>query len=357
MAPERIQPVAWYQGKVRLLDQTALPAATRYVELSDWRDVAAAIGTMIVRGAPAIGCAAALGLALGAHGITTPHRAEFLLELHSIGDGLRATRPTAVNLAWAIDRLLGVAASTPGGPATLKAALLAAATGMLDEDIATNRRLGAHGAALLPEQARVLTHCNAGALATAGYGTALGVIRAAWERGKHIEVFADETRPRLQGMKLTAWELKQDGIPVTVIADNMAAVLMREGQVDCVIVGADRLAANGDTANKIGTYGLAVQAHFHGVPFYVAAPLSTIDFALPDGSHIPIEARDASEMTHLEDLRLAPEGVPVWNPAFDVTPAHLIAAIITENGIARPPFTDSLRALYLEPRINTNEHA
>ncbi|MBV9865469.1 MAG: S-methyl-5-thioribose-1-phosphate isomerase [Abitibacteriaceae bacterium] len=342
---ELLQPVAWHKGKVRLLDQTLLPGEVRYVELDNWREVVTAIRTMIVRGAPAIGCTAALGLALGAQGIETTDCTEFLTQLGIIADALRGARPTAVNLFWAIDRVWGVAAQHQGSSTEMKAAILAEATAMVEADIATNRCLGLHGASLLPEQATVLTHCNAGALATAGYGTALGVIRAAREEGKQIEVFADETRPRLQGMKLTAWELQQDGIPVTIIADNMAAVLMREGQVDCVVVGADRIAANGDTANKIGTYGLAVQAHFHNVPFYVAAPLSTVDFALPDGSHIPIEERDSTEMTHIENTRLAPDGVPVWNPAFDVTPAHLITAIITEQGIARMPYTNSLAAL------------
>lgn len=340
-----LQPVAWHNGKLRLLDQTLLPREVRYVELDDWRAVVTAIRTMIVRGAPAIGCTAALGLALGAQSIDATDHAGFFSQLRIIANALRGARPTAVNLFWAIDRVWDVAAQHEGSVAEIKAAMLATATQMVEADIATNRCLGLHGASLLPEQARVLTHCNAGALATAGYGTALGVIRAAREEGKQVEVFADETRPRLQGMKLTAWELQQDGIPVTVIADNMAAVLMREGKVDCVVVGADRIAANGDTANKIGTYGLAVQAHFHRVPFYVAAPLSTVDFALPDGSRIPIEERNDEEMTHIENTRIAPDGVRVWNPAFDVTPAHLITAIITEQGIARLPYTNSLDAL------------
>jgi methylthioribose-1-phosphate isomerase len=340
-----LQTVAWANGKVRLIDQTILPEALRYVELAAWRDVVEAIRTMVVRGAPAIGCTAALGFAMGAREIATDERTQFLTELGDMADAFKSARPTAVNLGWAIDRLLNVAQRQEGSTQNIKDALLTEALAMLDEDISVNRCLGKYGAELLPAQAAVLTHCNAGALATVGYGTALGVIRAAVEQGKHVRVFADETRPRFQGMKLTAWELQRDGIPVTVIADNMAAVLMREEKLDCVIVGADRIAANGDTANKIGTYAVAVLALHHGIPFYVAAPLSTVDFTLPDGSHIPIEERDAGEMTQIENVHLAPDGVPVWNPAFDVTPAKFISAIITEAGIARPPFGESLAHL------------
>ena len=337
--------VAWHDNKVRLIDQTALPAELRYVDLADWREVVAAIADMIVRGAPAIGCTAALGFAMGAQSIAATDRTEFLRELSAMADCFREARPTAVNLAWAIDRLQGLAQTGGNDAAQIQHALMAEALAMLDCDLETNRRLGRHGAALLPQKANVLTHCNAGALATCGYGTALGVIRAAVDAGKQIHVYADETRPRLQGMKLTAWELMQDGIPVTVIADNMAAVLLREGVIDCVVVGADRIAGNGDTANKIGTYGLAVQAKFHGVPFYVAAPLSTIDFSLPDGAGIPIEHRCDEEMTHIDGHRVAPEGVEVWNPAFDVTPAALVTAIITEAGVATAPFGESLGLL------------
>lgn len=338
-----LQTVVWEAGKVRLIDQTALPEKLQYVEYSDWREVAEAIRTMVVRGAPAIGCAAALGMALGARGIIADGRESFLKRVAGIADTFRASRPTAVNLFWAIDRILEAAEETEGNPVDLKDAMLVEALLMLDEDIEANRRLGRHGADLLPDTANVLTHCNAGALATVGYGTALGVIRSAVEAGKQVHVFADETRPRLQGMKLTAWELSQDNIPVTVIADNMAASLMRQGKVDCVIVGADRIASNGDTANKIGTYGLAVLAKHHNIPFYVAAPFSTIDMKLTSGVQIPIEQRETIEMTHIEGIRVAPDGVTVLNPAFDVTPAELITGFITEKGVIGPPFDSAPR--------------
>lgn len=337
--------VAWKGGRVRLIDQTALPERLSYVDLADWREVAQAIRTMVVRGAPAIGCAAALGMALGARGIIAESRDSFRKRMVQIADTFRAARPTAVNLFWAIDRMLAVVDRTPGNVVDIKDALITEALQMLQEDIEANRALGRHGAALLKDGDTVLTHCNAGALATVGYGTALGVVRAAIEDGKNIRVYADETRPRLQGMKLTAWELHQEGIPVTVIADNMAAVLMREAKIDAVVVGADRIAANGDTANKIGTYNVAVLAAFHQVPFYVAAPFSTIDMELPDGNRIPIEEREAVEMTHIEGIRIAPEDVPVWNPAFDITPNKLITAIITERGVVSPPFAQNLAAL------------
>jgi methylthioribose-1-phosphate isomerase len=337
-----LQTVAWTNGRVRLIDQTALPERLTYVEMSDWRDVAQAIRTMVVRGAPAIGCAAALGMALAARGIIAGNRSAFRKRLDQIAETFRASRPTAVNLFWAVDRMMAVIDSVDGNVVDAKDAMMVEALEMLAEDIRANRALGGYGADLLSDGDCVLTHCNAGALATVGYGTALGVIRAAVEAGKRVSVFADETRPRLQGMKLTAWELHQEGIPVTVIADNMAAVLMRDGRVDCVVVGADRIAANGDTANKIGTYGLAVSAHHHNVPFYVAAPLSTVDRDAADGRRIPIEEREAVEMTHIEGIRVAPEGVPVWNPAFDVTPADLVTAIITERGVVRPPYADNL---------------
>jgi methylthioribose-1-phosphate isomerase len=334
--------VDWKEGKLRLIDQTILPARLEYIDYDDWREVVEAIRIMVVRGAPAIGCTAALGMALGALSLETDDKAKFQWGMEEIAECFRGSRPTAVNLFWAIDRMMGLVGSSPVSVADVKAAMLKEAIAMLEEDIATNRAMGRNGAELLKSGDTVLTHCNAGALATVGFGTALGVIRAAVEAGKDIKVVADETRPRLQGMKLTAWELKQDNIPVTIIADNMAAVLMREGRINCVIVGADRIAANGDTANKIGTYNVAVLAHFHNVPFYVAAPFSTIDMSLPDGSLIPIEERGTVEMTHMDGVRISPEGVPVMNPAFDVTPNRLIAGIITEKGVIRAPFTENL---------------
>ena len=334
--------MSWVPGKVRLIDQTALPESLKYVELSDWREVVEAIRTMVVRGAPAIGCTAALGMALGARGIISDGRESFLKRIVSMADAFRASRPTAVNLFWAVDRMLAIAENMEGNTVDVKDAMLKEALKMLAEDIDINRRLGRFGAERMPDSANILTHCNAGALATVGYGTALGVVRAAVEDGKRIHVYADETRPRLQGMKLTAWELAQDGIPVTVIADNMAASLMRQGKIDVVIVGADRIAANGDTANKIGTYGVAVLAKHHGIPFYVAAPFSTIDMKLASGVQIPIEERDSIEMTHVDGVRIAPVGVEVLNPAFDVTPAELITGIITEQGVISAPYEVNL---------------
>jgi len=344
-----LQTVSWQSGKVRLIDQTALPENLKYVDMVDWREVAEAIRTMVVRGAPAIGCTAALGIALGARGIIADSREAFLKRIYGIADTFRAARPTAVNLFWAIDRMVQTAENTDGNPVDIKDALLTEALSMLAEDIAANRRMGAHGASLMPDSGNVLTHCNAGALATVGFGTALGVIRTAVEEGKRLHVYADETRPRLQGMKLTAWELARDNIPVTIIADNMAASLMRQGKIDCVIVGADRIAANGDTANKIGTYGLAVLAKHHNIPFYVAAPLSTVDMKLLSGIQIPIEQRETVEMTHIEGIRVAPEGVEVINPAFDITPGELITAIITEVGIINAPYETNLERFALPP--------
>ena len=338
--------VSWLPGKVRLIDQTALPERLSYVELSDWRDVVEAIRTMVVRGAPAIGCTAALGMALGARGIIADSRASFIKRLESMAEAFRASRPTAVNLFWAVDRMLALAETLEGNTVDIKDAMLKEALLMLEEDIEINQRMGRFGAELIPDVANILTHCNAGALATVGYGTALGVVRSAVADGKKIHVYADETRPRLQGMKLTAWELSQDGIPVTIIADNMAASLMRQGKIDVVIVGADRIAANGDAANKIGTYGVAVLAKHHHIPFYVAAPFSTIDMKLLSGVQIPIEERDPIEMTHMDGVRIAPEGVEVLNPAFDVTPGDLITGIITEQGVILPPYEENLfRAL------------
>jgi len=360
---EDIRPVEWVDGKVRLIDQTVLPAEFKTIEYTDYHDVADAIRTMIVRGAPAIGVTAALGMALGARQIDTSDPQEFMRRFEEIADEFRSTRPTAVNLFWAIDRMLQTAGRircnpSPALPATgrelppprcgegwggvaayagdIRRILEDEAVAILREDIEINRALGRNGAELLKDGWTVLTHCNAGALATAGYGTALGVIRAAVESGKRIEVIADETRPRLQGMKLTAWELARIGVPVTIITDNMAAWAMSRGMIDCVVVGADRIAANGDTANKIGTYGVAVLAKAHGIPFYVAAPISTVDFAIPDGSHIPIEEREECEVTHIAGIRIAPEGVCAWNPAFDVTPAGYVTAIITERGVIEP---------------------
>ena len=297
---------------------------------------------MVVRGAPAIGCTAALGMALGARGLIADSRASFIKRLESMAEAFRASRPTAVNLFWAVDRMLAIAGTLEGNTVDIKDAMLKEALLMLEEDIEINQRMGRFGAELIPDVANILTHCNAGALATVGYGTALGVVRSAVADGKKIHVYADETRPRLQGMKLTAWELSQDGIPVTIIADNMAASLMRQGKIDVVIVGADRIAANGDAANKIGTYGVAVLAKHHHIPFYVAAPFSTIDMKLLSGVQIPIEERDPIEMTHMDGVRIAPEGVEVLNPAFDVTPGDLITGIITEQGVILPPYEENL---------------
>jgi methylthioribose-1-phosphate isomerase len=340
-----LQTVDWVDGKLRLIDQTVLPRELAYLDYEDWREVANAITTMVVRGAPAIGCTAAFAMALGARSIQTEDWQTFRSEMKEIALVTRSARPTAVNLMWAVDRILRVIDRHQGSVEQAKWAAEDEAVAMLDEDLKVNRALGRNGAELLPEDSTVLTHCNAGALACVGFGTALGVVRAAVEAGKAVRVIADETRPRLQGMKLTAWELLQDGIPVTVIADNMAAVLMRDGKIDCVVVGADRIAANGDTANKIGTYNVAVLAKHHGVPFYVAAPFSTIDMTLPNGTGIPIEERDLLEVTHMDGVRIAPQDAPVWNPAFDVTPNDLITAIITEKGVVRAPFEEKLRAL------------
>jgi methylthioribose-1-phosphate isomerase len=335
--------VEYDRGIVRLIDQRRLPTEEVRLECRSYHEVAEAIKTLAVRGAPAIGVTAALGIALGAQAIEAQDFEGFWPAFRHICAVMAATRPTAVNLFWAIERMQACAHAHRHLPvAALKARLEAEARAILAEDIANNRRLGQHGQSLIPDQARVLTHCNAGALATAGYGTALGVIRAAVEQGKRVQVIADETRPVLQGARLTAWELLADGIPVTVIADNMAASLMRRGLIDLVIVGADRIAANGDVANKIGTYGLAVLAQAHGIPFYVAAPLSTIDASLPSGEHIPIEERPPAEVTHLGGQQIAPAGVEVLNPAFDVTPSPYVHAIITEVGVLRPPLQQSI---------------
>jgi methylthioribose-1-phosphate isomerase len=334
-----VYPVRWHNNRVLLIDQNRLPNEYTHVEISRVEDMATAISTMIVRGAPAIGVAAAYGMYLGAREISTTDRDEFLRELHEIGKTLKATRPTAVNLFWAIDRMEKTAANDAGSVAEIAEQLLIAAQKINAEDIETCQAIGKHGLAVLPsspEKLCLLTHCNAGALATAGYGTALGVVRSAWTEGRLARLYADETRPRLQGARLTSWECVQEGIPVTVIADSMAAHCMKQGLIDAVVVGADRIAANGDVANKIGTYNLAIVAKAHQIPFFVAAPLSTIDFSLPDGSLIPIEERHPAELYQIGETIVCPPGVEFYNPAFDVTPAHLIEAIITEFG-AFPP--------------------
>jgi methylthioribose-1-phosphate isomerase len=351
-----IETLKWTDSGVLFIDQTKLPTEEVWVTCPTYQGVADAIRNMIVRGAPAIGVAAAMGIALGARSLRVASTAEFRAAFDEICRVMGETRPTAVNLFWAIRRMqrrfeevsaeqaVAEQASSLSIP-LIQQALIDEALAIYTEDIATNRAMGANGAPLMPQAGGVLTHCNAGALATAGYGTALGVIRAAVEAGKSIHVFADETRPFLQGSRLTAWELMKDHIPVTLIADNMAGVMMAQGKIQAVIVGADRIAANGDTANKIGTYSVAILAKEHGIPMYIAAPFSTIDLETPDGSGIPIEQRAASEVTHIAGKQIAPTGVLVENPAFDVTPARYIRAIITERGVATAPFTDSLRKL------------
>jgi len=338
-----IRTIEWNGDAVVMLDQRRLPAEEVYVACRDYREVAEAIRTMVIRGAPAIGVAAAMGVALGVRQ-ADPSRLDE--EFEEICRTLAATRPTAVNLFWAIERMRRVYEGVRGGSfGAVQATLLETALRMREEDIQVNRLIGWNGAELLASGMTVLTHCNAGALATAGYGTALGVIRAAVAAGKKIEVFADETRPFLQGARLTAWELMKDGIPVTIITDNMAGHFLKSGRIGCVIVGADRIAANGDVANKIGTYSLAVLARENQVPFYVAAPISTIDLSLASGDEIPIEERPAEEVTHVFGVRVAPEGAAVRNPAFDVTPNRYVTAIITERGVARPPYAESLAGL------------
>ena len=344
-----IKTVEWTDEGVRMIDQRLLPTEEKYLMLRSCEEVADAIHQMVVRGAPAIGISAAMGIALGSMQSVGTSVADLEDDFDYFCDLMSKTRPTAVNLFWAIERMRDRfrRAKAAGADAeSIKAQLIEEAQAILREDIESNRALGRFGGELIPDGATVLTHCNAGALATAGdYGTALGVVRGARDMGKRVAVIADETRPFLQGARLTAWELHKDEIPVTVITDNMAGHVLKQGRVDCVVVGADRIAANGDTANKIGTYMVAVLARQHSVPFYVAAPVSTVDLSLPTGEQIPIEERDPREVTHIRHERLAPEGVPVRNPAFDVTPADLIAAIITDRGVARPPYTDSLRRL------------
>jgi len=334
-----ISPVRWAGDRLILLDQTVLPAEEVEREYRRWEDVADAIRTLVVRGAPAIGVTAAFGVALAARESRAQDWNGLLADLETAIKGLAATRPTAVNLFWALDRMQRIALAGRGLPLeAVRARLLAEAHAILEEDVAANRAIGDHGAALVPSGARVLTHCNAGALATAGYGTALGVIRSAHAQGKLALVWVDETRPVMQGSRLTAWECVRDAIPHRLIADVAAASVMARGDVDLVVTGADRIAANGDTANKIGTYALAVIAQHHHVPFYVAAPFSTIDLALASGDRIPIEERDAAEVRGMAGRVTAPADSPVFNPAFDVTPASLIAAIITERGVFRPPY-------------------
>jgi len=339
---------------VVMIDQRKLPAQEVYVRCKTAPEVARAIKTMVIRGAPAIGVAAAWGIAIGMRRSNATGTQKFAAELQKICDLMAATRPTAVNLFWAIERMrrvFGAAVQAGQSVDQVKDVLDREAQMIHDEDVASCRAMGAFGAGVVPADARILTHCNAGALATAGYGTALGVIRGAAEAGKSVAVFADETRPFMQGARLTAWELMRDGIDTTIITDNMSAALMGQGKVNFVVVGADRIAANGDTANKIGTYGVAVLAREHNIPFYVAAPLSTIDLRTVDGAHIPIEERSAREVTHVGSSQVAPAGAKIWNPAFDVTPHRFITGIITEKGIFKAPYTESLKSAFEQGRI------
>ena len=341
-----IRTIEWTDSAVVMLDQRLLPAQEVYVSCSDYREVAEAIRSMVIRGAPAIGIAAAMGVALGVNSADASTPEALDLHFQRVCKVMASTRPTAVNLFWAIERMKrSYERARPGGVEAVRSALIREALAMHAEDVDANRRMGRFGQELIPDGARILTHCNAGALATAGYGTALGVIRAAVEAGKTVRVWADETRPFLQGARLTAWELSQDGIPVTVITDNMAGHFMHLGRVDCVIVGADRIAANGDVANKIGTYSVAVLAKENNVPFFVAAPISTLDLSITDGSRIPIEERDPDEVRKIRDVAITSPGARVENPAFDVTPARYVSAIITDHGVARAPYSESLRRL------------
>jgi methylthioribose-1-phosphate isomerase len=346
MTASSIYPVTWQHDRVLLIDQTRLPGEFHHIQIANYQQMAEAIKTMIVRGAPAIGVAAAYGMYLGARDIYTEEVGEFLPLLENVAEELRHTRPTAVNLFWAIREMLKTAYGSGDNVATIKQQLLITAQTIQEQDLYTCQQIGDRGLEVLPsspDKLNILTHCNAGALATAGYGTALGVIRSAWTAGRLERVYADETRPRLQGAKLTAWECVQENIPVTVITDNMAAHCMQKKMIHAVVVGADRIAANGDAANKIGTYGLAVIAKMHNVPFFVAAPLSTVDFDLQDGTQIPIEERDPMEIYQVGETRLCPEGVDFYNPAFDVTPNSLITAIITEKGAVKPTELISLQ--------------
>ncbi len=342
-----VKTIEWRDDKVVMIDQRVLPLEETYVECTDYKQVADAIKTMVIRGAPAIGVAAAMGVAQGALGIDTKDFAAFRQKLDHVCDVLLATRPTAVNLRWGIERMKGKLEAVRHLPiAEIKQELKKEAIAILEEDIATNRRMGDFGQTLLRSGDTVLTHCNAGALATAGWGTALGVVYSAKAAGKTIDVYADETRPFLQGARLTAWELTKNQIPTTLITDNMAASIMRQKKIHAVIVGADRIAANGDVANKIGTYNVAILAKEHDIPFYVAAPLSTIDIRCPTGDQIPIEERSPEEVTNFYRQRVAPDGIAVRNPAFDVTPHSLVTAIITEKGIVKAPYAENLKKLF-----------
>ena len=337
--------IAWDGDDIVMIDQRKLPGREIYVRCKTGNEVAKAISTMVIRGAPAIGVAAAMGLALGARRSSATGTKQFAIDFQRLADVLAATRPTAVNLFWAIEGMkqsLAAGVREGEGVEQLRARLRRHADAIHDDDVVSCRAIGRLGAAVMPDDARILTHCNAGALATAGYGTALGVVRGAVEAGKRVQVVAGETRPFLQGARLTAWELVKDGIATTVITDGMSASMMAGGHVNVVVVGADRIAANGDTANKIGTYGVAILAHAHGIPFYVAAPWSTIDLQTPTGAEIPIEERAAREVTHMAGTQVTPAGAAVRNPAFDVTPHRYIAAIVTERGIVYPPFAENL---------------
>jgi methylthioribose-1-phosphate isomerase len=336
--------IEWKDNKVIMIDQTRLPTEEIYLEFTSFEEVADAIKTMVIRGAPAIGVAAAMGIAVGALNTKTDDRQRFVEEVKKVTEVILATRPTAVNLFWAGRRMLGVLEATEGSVKDMKAKLVEEANIMLKEDIETCRSIGRVGAELIPDNSTVLTHCNAGALATAGYGTALGVIRYAIEAGKNIKVIATETRPFLQGARLTAWELDKDGIPVSLITDNMVGHIMRKGMIDAVIVGADRIAKNGDVANKIGTYSISLLAKSHGIPFYVAAPVSTIDYDCPSGDSIPIEERSIEEVTHISGKKIAPD-VNVYNPAFDITPNENVSSIITEKAAVKNPYTEGLSQL------------
>ncbi len=341
LVQNKVETIEWTPEGVIMIDQTKLPGEVTFVTCTTYNQVADAIRSMVIRGAPAIGVAAAMGVALGAL-----HAGDLDSELPVICETLAQTRPTAVNLFWAIDRMKQVYASVRGSaPTAIRERLVLEAQRIRDEDLAINEKIGSFGAPLVPDGKTVLTHCNAGALATAGFGTALGVVRAAVRAGKKIDVFADETRPFLQGARLTAWELQRDGIETTLITDNMAGHFLKSGRIGCVVVGADRIAANGDVANKVGTYGVAVLAKENNVPFYVAAPISTLDLTLENGDKIPIEERAGKEVTHIQGFSIAPEGIKVANPAFDVTPNRYVSAIITERGVARAPYLEQLRQL------------
>jgi methylthioribose-1-phosphate isomerase len=353
-----IYTIEWTEAGIVMLDQRLLPSQEIYRTYSDYRDVAEAIRSMVIRGAPAIGIAAAMGIALGVRNDPARSIENLDASFKVICDTISGTRPTAVNLFWAVARMQSAyVQARPNGIDEIRHVLIRECLSMHKEDIDSNIEMGRLGQTLIPEKARILTHCNAGALATAGYGTALGIIRAAVEAGKQIEVFADETRPFLQGARLTAWELQKDHIPVTIITDNMAGYFMQKGAIDCVIVGADRVAANGDVANKIGTYSVAVLAKENQIPFWVAAPVSTIDLAIPDGRMIPIEERDPDEVRKIQGIAIAPENVRVENPAFDVTPFRYIGAIITDLGIARTPYTESLPLLIAKSKQNKSPNS